>query len=558
MFEISRLTRLNLGREGESNVRPIEIDMTDWLTEWPGAAVGLLLMRPGEDTFYPAKTKLENNMLRYVPTRADLEIPGDGMAQIVLTGEGDVELRSRVVKTAVEASLPGSAAGTPEEPMQPFVGQVIEAAARAEQAAKDAEEHKLDGVSPIVETSKAGKVTTITITDAEGVKTATISDGKDGKDGDDGFSPVVVPSKNGKVTTITISDAKGTKIATINDGKDGEDGEAATVRIGTVTTLEPGSMATVTNAGTATDAVLNFGIPRGADGKDGEDGSGTNAPAGITQHASGAMVHVKDSAESPAVEVVTEFATTAEGVTAAKLTRTGKNLVSHLEYVVTQYHTNTVITEDVIDVKTPSNYDYGKIPVHLKGGVTYTLVIDWEVYGRAEDAADVTTCSYRIDKLQSSATQVRVSSNTVRRMVKAYAVTEDVDANILWYPNFGGPSRAASRSRVMLLVGEYTEETAPAFEPCRKQVLTATLPETVHGGELNWTSGQLTITHGADGAELATPRTAQVAPQVLDMLQGENYAWSDAGNTVLTYNADIKLYIDNAIASITAAEGVAF
>lgn len=520
MFEISRLTRLHLGREGESNARPIEIDMTDWLTEWPGAAVGLLLMRPGEDTFYPAKTKLENNMLRYVPTRADLEIPGDGMAQIVLTGEGDVELRSRVVKTAVEASLPGSAAGTPEEPMQPFVGQVIDAAARAEQAAKDAEEHKLDGVSPIVETSKAGKVTTIKITDATGTKTATITDG--------------------------------------NDGEDGDDGKAATVRIGTVTTLEPGSMATVTNAGTATDAVLNFGIPRGADGKDGENGSGTNAPAGITQHASGAMVHVKDGAESPAVEVVTEFAPTAEGVAAAKLTRTGRNLVSHLDYVVTQYHTNTVITEDVIDVKTPSNYDYGKIPVHLKGGVTYTLVIDWEVYGRAEDAADVTTCSYRIDKLQSSATQVRVSSNTVRRMVKAYAVTEDVDANILWYPNFGGPSRAASRSRVMLLVGEYTEETAPAFEPCRKQVLNAALPETVYGGELNWTNGKLTITHGADGAELATPRTAQVAPQVLDMLQGENYAWSDAGNTALTYNADIKLYIDNAIASITAAEGVAF
>jgi hypothetical protein len=89
-------------------------------------------------------------------------------------------------------------------------------------------------------------------------------------------------------------------------------------------------------------------------------------------------------------------------------------------------------------------------------------------------------------------------------------------------------------------------------------VLTATLPETVYGGELDWTNGQLTITHGADGAELATPRTAQVAPQVLDMLQGENCVWSDAGNTALTYNADIKLYIDNAIASITAAEGVAF
>lgn len=564
MFEIGRLTRLHLGREGESNARPIEIDMTDWLTEWPGAAVGLLLMRPGEDTFYAAKTRTEDGVMRYVPTRADLEIPGDGMAQIVLTGEGDVELRSRVVKTEVEASLPGSAAGTPEEPMQPFVGQVIDAAARAEKAAKDAEEHKLDGVSPIVETSKAGKVTTITITDAEGVKTATINDGEDGKDGDDGVSPVVTTSKSGKVTTIKITDAEGVKTATVTDGEDGKDGEdgddgkAATVRIGTVTTLEPGSMATVTNSGTTTDAVLNFGIPRGADGKDGENGSGTNAPAGITQHASGAMVHVKDGAESPAVEVVTEFAPTAEGVASAKLTRTGRNLVSHLDYTKTQGHGATVITEDVIDVTKQGAYDYGKIPVRIKAGVTYTLVIDWEVYGRDEGATGETVCTYRIDNLQTTASQGRVSSNTTRRYLKVYTATEDVDANILWYPNFGSAAKACSRSRVMLLVGEYTEETAPAFEPCRKQVLTATLPETVYGGELDWTSGQLTITHGADGAELATPRTAQIAPQALDMLNGENCVWSDAGNTALTYNADIKLYIDNAIASITAAEGVAF
>lgn len=292
----------------------------------------------------------------------------------------------------------------------------------------------------------------------------------------------------------------------------------------------------------------------------------------IVVDASALVLTVSDAADRVAVNVVSDInfiqsgtgdpspenVRPITGFDAVNLTRTGRNMVSHLDYIITQYHVATVITEDVIDVKTPSNYDYGKIPVHLKGGVTYTLVIDWEVYGRAEDAADVTTCSYRIDKLQSSATTVRASQNTTQRMVTAYAVTEDIDANILWYPNYGGPSRAASRSRVMLLVGEYTAETAPAFEPCRKQVLTAALPETVYGGELDWTSGQLTITHGADGTELATPRTAQVAPQVLNMLQGENCLWSDAGNTALTYNADVKLYIDNAIASITAAEGVAF
>ena len=42
-------------------------------------------------------------------------------------------------------------------------------------------------------------------------------------------------------------------------------GPAGTLAIGTVTTGEPGSSASVVNAGTATAAVLNFGIPKGLD-----------------------------------------------------------------------------------------------------------------------------------------------------------------------------------------------------------------------------------------------------------------------------------------------------
>ena len=49
-------------------------------------------------------------------------------------------------------------------------------------------------------------------------------------------------------------------------GQPGIDGKAATVQIGEVTTLEPGQPATVTNTGTDTAAILDFGIPRGKDG----------------------------------------------------------------------------------------------------------------------------------------------------------------------------------------------------------------------------------------------------------------------------------------------------
>lgn len=45
--------------------------------------------------------------------------------------------------------------------------------------------------------------------------------GETGNKGENGISPIITTSKNGKVTTITITDAEGTHIATINDGKDG-------------------------------------------------------------------------------------------------------------------------------------------------------------------------------------------------------------------------------------------------------------------------------------------------------------------------------------------------
>lgn len=63
-------------------------------------------------------------------------------------------------------------------------------------------------------------------------------------------------SLNGK----TIVDCKGAK------------GDAATVTVGTTSTLPAGSSATVTNTGTMSAAVLNFGIPKGDDGSDGADG----------------------------------------------------------------------------------------------------------------------------------------------------------------------------------------------------------------------------------------------------------------------------------------------
>ena len=63
----------------------------------------------------------------------------------------------------------------------------------------------------------------------------------------------------------------------MNIGPKGDAGTAATVTVGTTTTLAPGSSATVANAGTSSAAVFNFGIPTGATGAAGANGGSSTA-----------------------------------------------------------------------------------------------------------------------------------------------------------------------------------------------------------------------------------------------------------------------------------------
>ena len=60
---------------------------------------------------------------------------------------------------------------------------------------------------------------------------------------------------------------------TLFKGETGAAGDAATVAVGSVTTLSAGASATVTNAGSASAATFNFGIPQGATGATGATGA---------------------------------------------------------------------------------------------------------------------------------------------------------------------------------------------------------------------------------------------------------------------------------------------
>lgn len=130
-------------------------------------------------------------------------------------------------------------------------------------------------VTDVSESSADGGNNVVTFSDGN---TLTVKNGSKGNPGENGVSPIVSVSKSGKVTTITITDANGTKVATINDGADGSGGGTgsggadgigiASVAQTTTSTTDNGInviTVTLTNGATHTFEVRNGS--KGSDGK---------------------------------------------------------------------------------------------------------------------------------------------------------------------------------------------------------------------------------------------------------------------------------------------------
>ena len=184
---------------------------------------------------------------------------------------------------------------TPMEATPTLYEQVLAAAGSANAAAEaanqaraallaDKENGVFDGVSPTVEvgsvtTGAAGsdaKVTNSGTSQAvkldfvipRGPAGPTGTPGKDGAPGKDGET-----GPKGDTGPAGPTGPKGSDGAQGPTGPKGETGATPELSVGTVTTLTPGSDATVTMTGTKEAPVLNFGIPKGEAGNGGGGGA---------------------------------------------------------------------------------------------------------------------------------------------------------------------------------------------------------------------------------------------------------------------------------------------
>lgn len=136
-----------------------------------------------------------------------------------------------------------------------------------------------NGIVSITKTGTSGNVDTYTILFTNGTSTTfEVTNGTS-------IATIEKTSTSGLVDTYTITLTNGdTSTFTVTNG---EDGAAATIDVGTTTTGEPGTNATVVNVGTSSEAVFDFVIPQGIQGEPGQDGAdgqdGTNAEiVGVT------------------------------------------------------------------------------------------------------------------------------------------------------------------------------------------------------------------------------------------------------------------------------------
>ena len=187
------------------------------------------------------------------------------------------------------------------------------------------------GTNAVVQNVGTSNAAILNFTIPRGNTGATGSQGPQGEQGDTGEAATITV---GSVTTVaseypaTVTNS-GTSSAAVLDfqipqGTKGDTGEAATITVGSTTTGNAGTNASVTNSGTSSAAVLDFVIPRG--------NTGSQGPAGADG---------RDGADGQAATITVGSTTTGNAGTNASVTNSGTSSAAVLDFVIPRGNTGS-------------------------------------------------------------------------------------------------------------------------------------------------------------------------------------------------------------------------
>lgn len=210
-YDVTKGGYILLGRCGENLARTVEIDVSEYLAEYPGAVVTLLHRRHGESGIYPVATELRDGFLVWQPTSADTAIAGSGEAEVRVTVDG-VLAKSKILSTMVDKSLTGQETDVPEPGMD-WVDKITDAIGSVQNMKAEAESVAY-GEPATAEYD--GKTGTMKFGIPEGRPGRDGTDGKDGAPGAKGDKgdpgeqgPKGEPGSDASVTAENIQSALG-------------------------------------------------------------------------------------------------------------------------------------------------------------------------------------------------------------------------------------------------------------------------------------------------------------------------------------------------------------
>lgn len=201
-YDVTKGGYILLGRCGENLARTVEIDVSEYLKEFPGAVVTLLHRRHGESGIYPVAVELRDGCLVWQPTSADTAIAGDGEAEVRVTVNG-VLAKSKILSTVVDKSLTGQETDAPEPGMD-WVDKITTAIGSVQNMKAEAESVAY-GEPATAEYD--GKTGTMHFGIPEGRPGRNGTDGKDGTPGVKGDKGD--PGSDANVTAANIEAALG-------------------------------------------------------------------------------------------------------------------------------------------------------------------------------------------------------------------------------------------------------------------------------------------------------------------------------------------------------------
>ena len=120
--------RIPLGYSGENRARTIAIDIAQMKKTWPTFVPVLLVRRPGETQVYACRTHIEDGIMYWEVTDADVAKAGEGELRIhMVDAEGRIA-KSRITSTTVIGGMDGEMNKDPPEAIKPWIDEVLAAA----------------------------------------------------------------------------------------------------------------------------------------------------------------------------------------------------------------------------------------------------------------------------------------------------------------------------------------------------------------------------------------------------------------------------------------------